>query len=71
MIKGRKINPFNLTDEGQHTFNILRQYFMQAPLLQHFDPKKISRVETNVSKSGITDILSQLINKHDNNRRIT
>jgi len=46
----------------------LRQSFTSAPLLRHFDPKLLIRVETNASKFAIRGILSQLFGV-DSDRR--
>jgi hypothetical protein len=71
MQKGRKTGPFQLTAEARQAFSMLQQCFMQAPLLQHFDPKKISRVETDASGDGIGGVLSQPADEQDNLMRIT
>ncbi len=38
----------------------MRQAFVKAPILNHFDPEHYIRIETNVSSYTISGILSQL-----------
>ena len=49
-----------MTDRALDAFYILRQNFISAPLLRHFDQKLPIRVETDASKFAIRGILSQL-----------
>ncbi len=49
-----------LTFEARKAFIKLRQAFVEAPILNHFDPKRHIRIETDVSGYAIGRILSQL-----------
>ena len=51
-----------LTPNAKRVFDQLRQDFTRAPILQHFDPEKYIRVETDVSGHAIGRVLSQLTN---------
>ena len=42
-------------------FTKLRQAFVKALILQHFDPERHIRIETDVSGYAISGVLSQLI----------
>jgi hypothetical protein len=70
MQKGRKTGPFKFTDEASQAFRELKACFAKAPLLQHFDPKKLIRVETDASGGGIAAILSQPADGQDDRKRI-
>ena len=64
--KGQNFSKFKKTESGFLTFGAkkaftkLRQAFIKAPILHHFDPKRHIRVETDVSGYAISGILSQL-----------
>lgn len=60
MERGRKTGPFRLTSEAIAAFNRLKEYFLQAPLLRHFDPLLRIMIETDASQFAIGGILSQL-----------
>ncbi len=49
-----------LTSEGRKAFTKLRQAFIEAPILNHFDPERHIQIETDVSGYAIGGILSQL-----------
>ena len=49
-----------LTSATKKTFNHLRYAFTQAPILQYFDPKRYTRIETDVSGYAIDGVLRQL-----------
>ncbi len=49
-----------LTSEAKKAFTELRQAFVEAPILNHFDPERHIRIETDVSGYAISGILSQL-----------
>ncbi len=51
--------PF-LTPEARLAFNRLRQAFIEAPILHHFDPERHIRIETDASGYAIGGVLSQL-----------
>ncbi len=50
-----------LTIDARKTFTKLRQAFVEAPILNHFDSERHIQIETNVSSYAIGKILSQLI----------
>ena len=49
-----------LTQKARLAFTILRQAFVKAPILHHFDPKRYIRVKMDTSSYAIGGILSQL-----------
>ena len=49
-----------LTPEARLAFTRLRQAFIEAPILYHFNPKSHNRIETDASSYSIGGILSQL-----------
>ena len=49
-----------LTSGTKKAFNLLKHTFIQAPIFQHFDPKRYIRIETNVSAYAIAGVLTQL-----------
>ena len=49
-----------LTSTAKKNFPKLRQAFIKAPILHHFDPEQYIRIETNASGYAIGGILSQL-----------
>ena len=51
-----------LTPAAKKAFDQLRQAFTKAPILQHFDPERYIRVETDASGHAIGRVLSQLTN---------
>ena len=51
-----------LTPDAKKAFDQLRQAFTEAPIFQHFNPKRYIRVETDVSGYAIGGVLSQLTN---------
>ena len=48
-----------LTEEEREAFQRLKDAFMEAPLLVHFDPEKAIRLETDASGFACAAILSQ------------
>jgi hypothetical protein len=56
---GRKQGPFQWGKEQQQAFDKLRDAFVNAPVLIHFDPTKPIRLETDASGFAIAAILSQ------------
>jgi pyoverdine/dityrosine biosynthesis protein Dit1 len=62
LLKGsknrRKLGQVNLTLVERLAFRRLIAAFQSAPLLQHFDPSKPIRLETDASDSAIAGILS-------------
>ena len=51
-----------LTPDAKKAFDQLCQAFTEAPILQHFDPERYIRVETDASGYAIGGVLSQLTN---------
>ena len=51
-----------LTPDTKRSFDQLRQAFTEAPILQHFNPERYIRVETDASGYAIGGVLSQLTN---------
>ena len=49
-----------LTSGAKLAFAELRQAFIKAPILHHFDPERHIRIETDVSGYAIGGVLSQL-----------
>ena len=49
-----------LTPEARLAFTRLRQAFVEAPILHHFDPESHIRIETDASGYAIGGVLSQL-----------
>ena len=56
---GKKAGPYIMTDEVRKAFKRLKNAFSSAPVLQHFDPSKPIRIETDTSGFAIAGILSQ------------
>ena len=61
--KERMSNDF-LTSEAYEFFKHLRETFLKASILQHFDSNKLIRVETDVSNKVIKEILCQSNDKN-------
>ncbi len=49
-----------LTSKARKTFTNLKQEFVEAPILNHFDPECHIRIETDTSSYAIGEIFSQL-----------
>lgn len=64
MEKGKKSGPFTWTEKADSAFRELKDCFTHAPLLQHFDPEKVSKLETDASGAGIAGIISQPCEEH-------
>ena len=64
--KGRNLSKSKKTESGfltsgvRKAFTELRQAFVKAPILHHFDPKRHIQVETDASGYAIGGVLSQL-----------
>lgn len=65
MEKGRKTGPFVWTDSAQHAFSRLKELFTTAPILQHYDPSRRTRVETDASGFALSGVLSQFLEVAD------
>ncbi len=48
------------TADARRAFTKLRQAFLKASILNHFDPERYIRIETDTSSYTISGILSQL-----------
>ena len=61
LSKSKKIVKLDfLTHGAKLAFTKLRQAFLKAPILHHFDPERHIRIETDVSGYAIGGVLSQL-----------
>ncbi len=49
-----------LNADARKAFTKLKQAFLEAPILNHFDPERHIRIETDVSGYAIGGVLSQL-----------
>ena len=58
-----KVGTGFFTPEARLAFTQLRQAFVKAPILYHFDPKNYIRIKTNASGYAIGGILSQLFSE--------
>lgn len=56
----RKGTDFNFTDECQGSFEELKNRLINAPVLNHYDPDKESRIETDASDGVVAGVFSQL-----------
>jgi transposase InsO family protein len=59
MEKGKKSGPFVWTDLASQAFSTLKDCFMNAPMLTHFDPDIAHQVATDASGGAVGGILSQ------------
>ena len=57
--RGRKLGLFDWLDSTQEAFKKLKQYFLKALLLRHYDLTLPVRVETDTSRDGMGGVLSQ------------
>ena len=55
----KKDVPWNWSDSANAAFLSLKEKFLQAPVLQHFDPEKPCTVETDASDFASGGVLSQ------------
>ncbi len=53
-----------LTANARRAFTELRQVFVKAPILNHFNSERHIRIETDASGYAIGGILSQLTSDH-------
>ena len=58
--KSKTVGSDFLTPGAKLAFTELRQAFLKAPILHHFDPERHIRIETDVSGYAIGGVLSQL-----------
>ncbi|KFY17373.1 hypothetical protein V491_05014, partial [Pseudogymnoascus sp. VKM F-3775] len=57
---GRPTGPFRMGPGALNAFAILKQRFIEAPILRHYDPALHMRLETDASGYTVSGILSQL-----------
>ena len=60
LSKSKTVGSDFLTPGAKLAFTELRQAFLKAPILHHFDPERHIRIETDVSGYAIGGVLSQL-----------
>ena len=60
LFKSKKTKSGFLTSGAKKAFTKLRQVFIKASILQHFDPKRHIQVQTDISGYAIGGVLSQL-----------
>ena len=60
LSKSKKTESGFLTSEAKRVFTKLRQAFIKAPILHHFNPEHHIQFETDVSGYAIGGVLSQL-----------
>ena len=58
LFKSKKTKSGFLTSGARKAFSKLRQAFIKAPILHHFDQEYHIRVETDVSSYAIGEVLS-------------
>ena len=58
MENGRKTGPFHFSNKARKSFKSLKDAFIKAPVLIHFDPSKKIRVKTDASKFAIAGSIS-------------
>jgi hypothetical protein len=56
----KKSQEFSWNAEADNAFQRLKERFSSAPILRHFDPATVIRLETDASTFAISGILSQL-----------
>jgi hypothetical protein len=57
-INGRKIDPFEFTEKKRITFELLKVFFIRAPILIHFKSDRSIKVEIDISDCVIAGMLS-------------
>jgi RNase H-like domain found in reverse transcriptase len=67
--KGVKKGPFIWTEKAAQAFRMLKECFIKEVILQHYDPQKPCRIETDTSGYGIAGILSQPYELDANSKR--
>jgi hypothetical protein len=58
-VNVRKADSFEFTKKERAAFELLIIFFIRAPILIHFKPDKLIRIEMNISIFAIIEILSQ------------
>jgi hypothetical protein len=67
-INGGKAGPFEFIEKERAAFELLKACFTRAPMLTHFRPDKLIKVETDISDLAIIKILSPSENGQAINR---
>ena len=67
MQKGKKTGPYLFTKKAREVFQKLKEVFKKEPLLQHFNPSKPIRLETDASIFVAGAVLSQPWDDNDGN----
>jgi hypothetical protein len=62
-VNGRKAGPFEFIEKEKTAFELLKAFFIRAPILIYFKPDKPIRVKTDILNFTITGILLQLENR--------
>jgi hypothetical protein len=57
-INDRKAGFFEFTEKERAAFELLKAFFIRAPILIHFKPDKSIRIKINISDFVIAEILS-------------
>ena len=60
LSKSKTVGSDFLTPGAKLAFTKLRQAFLKAPILHHFDPERHIRIETDISGYAISGVVSQL-----------
>jgi hypothetical protein len=58
-INDRKTDFFEFTEKERAAFELLRVFFIRAPILIHFKPDRPIRIEINILNFAIAGVLSQ------------
>jgi len=56
---GIKLGPFEFPPRAEEAFKRLKQAFMSAPMLRHYDPAKPTRLETDASGFALAGVITQ------------
>ena len=56
---GKKSGPFEFPERARTAFQRLKEAFTTAPMLRHYDPTKLTRVETDASGFALAGVLTQ------------
>ena len=59
MERGRKKGPFQMTEVARRAFDMLKQAFMEPPVLRHFDYRLPTLVVTDASQYAVAAIILQ------------
>jgi hypothetical protein len=56
-INDKKADPFEFNEKERVVFELLKIFFIRAPILIHFKPDRQIRIETNISDFAIAGML--------------